>query len=1102
MATSKDHIKHLNQVLRAIRNVNQLITTEKDREQLIKKSCKLLVETRGYHNAWIVLLDKEQNYLTSAESGLGDTFEQLVDILKKEKFTKCSRLALQKNKFIVTKNPENECKDCPLAEHYTNRGAYTVPLSYEGEIYGILSTSIPKAFISDEEEQNLFHEISGDLSFALSHIDAEQKRQQAEKALKESEENLRITFNSIGDAVITTDVEGNITRMNPVAEKLTAWKAVEAIGKPLEAVFQNCNALNGKEAKNPAERVLDTGKVVGLANHTKLIAKNGIEYQISDSASPIKSDNETITGTVLVFRDITEQYKTQQKITESQQLLESTLNAIPDAICVLDNNYNVIRYNQAGYDLLGKKPEETYGKKCYELINRGKPCKVCAVKQSYHSKKIEQIERFESGLNIWVNLRAYPILDEEGNVVKMIEHFQDITYRKENEQKLEKWAQVFKHAEWGIVLGDAGGTTLEMMNPAFSRMHGYTVDELTGAPILSVFAAEERPRVKDEIAKAHRKGHHTFESKHIRKDGSIFPVIVDITTVKNTEGTVQYRIVNVQDITEQKHSEEIQSVLYSISQEAHYILNIEDLILLIKEEVSRLIDTTNFYIVLYDEESEKLTLPFFSDEKDHFIELPEKGTLTHYVINTGKSLLADKAEIDELKTRGEIEQHGSEPALWLGVPIHVKGIVTGAIVVQSYDNKQAYSKKDMHILEMVSGQIGVAIERKKSEEKLHSALAKAQESDRLKSAFLANMSHEIRTPLNGILGFTEIIQDPNLTEQERAQYNEIINKGGDRLMNTIDSLIDISKIEAGQAELKQSWVDINEMIEELRMFFGLDAEKKGLQLNATKALPDNKAITLTDKEKLYAVLSNLIKNAIKYTHEGKITFGYQYKQGILEFFVKDTGIGVCKERQQAIFNRFEQADISDTRAFEGSGLGLAISKGYLELLEGQIWLESEEGKGSTFFFSIPYITEIQKPNQLANPVKASKQNIEGALENITILITDDEEDTTIYFSKLLKKHCKKLLFAQTGTQAVDMHLQNPDINLILMDIKLPGIDGFQATREIRKYNQSVVIIAQTAYALEGDRKKALEAGCDDYITKPIKKEHLFKILLKHISNTN
>jgi len=270
----------------------------------------------------------------------------------------------------------------------------------------------------------------------------------------------------------------------------------------------------------------------------------------------------------------------------------------------------------------------------------------------------------------------------------------------------------------------------------------------------------------------------------------------------------------------------------------------------------------------------------------------------------------------------------------------------------------------------------------------------------------------------------------------------------------------------------------------------------------------NGAFVNTDREKLLAVLTNMVKNAIKFTDSGSIEFGYTVESMAsktnflahdplplhLQFYIKDTGIGIPADRQKAIFDRFVQADISDSRAFQGAGLGLSISKAYIEMLGGEIWVESEEGIGSTFYFSIPY-DEIKKQNSVRDAIPT--QLIEPKPKQLKILIAEDDFTSGLLINIALKGYCSQLFQVTNGKDAVETCRQNPDIDLVMMDIKMPGLDGYQATKEIRKFNKKVIIVAQTAYAMINEEQKAMEAGCTDYISKPLNISLLKGIVKKH-----
>lgn len=383
--------------------------------------------------------------------------------------------------------------------------------------------------------------------------------------------------------------------------------------------------------------------------------------------------------------------------------------------------------------------------------------------------------------------------------------------------------------------------------------------------------------------------------------------------------------------------------------------------------------------------------------------------------------------------------------------------------------------------------------KKNGELELIKAKEKAEESDRLKSAFLANMSHEIRTPMNGILGFSGLLKDPSLSTEEQQNYIQIIEESGNRLLGIINDIIDISKIESNQVLPIIIETNINEQLQFLFSFFKAETDKKKIQLISEISETKDPFFIETDREKVYAVLTNLIKNAIKFTETGRIEFGYKTKDFFIEFFVKDTGIGIPKEKQSAIFERFIQADSSDKRAFQGAGLGLAISKAYVEMLGGKIWLESEINKGTTFYFSIPLVRAMK-----ANNIEKNEKNSPlKPIKKWNILIAEDDTASSLLLDKDIAPFSHKITRVSNGKSAVEALKKDTTIDLVLMDLKMPEINGLEATRMIRTFNPSVLIIAQTAFGFEEDKIKALEAGCNDYISKPINKSELEKMILKH-----
>jgi PAS domain S-box-containing protein len=400
------------------------------------------------------------------------------------------------------------------------------------------------------------------------------------------------------------------------------------------------------------------------------------------------------------------------------------------------------------------------------------------------------------------------------------------------------------------------------------------------------------------------------------------------------------------------------------------------------------------------------------------------------------------------------------------------------------------------------GLIGISrdiTEIEETQKKLTLAKEKAEESDKLKTAFLANMSHEIRTPMNAIIGFSDLLTDDDLSRSEKMDYSVHIKKAGESLMNLISDIIDIAKIEAGQLQINNAACELDELLNDLVGTYSEVISKAGkdeLKIRLFKQVGVNGLVIMTDPFRLRQILSNLIGNAVKFTDRGHIEFGYHLQDAqTIEFIVRDTGMGIATAKQKDVFQRFSQVDNSNTRKYGGTGLGLAISKHIVEIMGGKIWLESEPGKGSTFWFTLPFVP-VNSP--AITETDLEKPIMDYDWSGKTILVAEDVPSNFMFIEAALRKTNVHLLWAQDGKQAVAMALQDSNINLVLMDIQLPEMNGYEATAEILKSRPGLPIISQTAYALSGEKEKSIKAGCADYIPKPIKSENLISIIGKHL----
>jgi CheY-like chemotaxis protein/nitrogen-specific signal transduction histidine kinase len=380
------------------------------------------------------------------------------------------------------------------------------------------------------------------------------------------------------------------------------------------------------------------------------------------------------------------------------------------------------------------------------------------------------------------------------------------------------------------------------------------------------------------------------------------------------------------------------------------------------------------------------------------------------------------------------------------------------------------------------------------ENELKDARDRAREADRLKTSFLANMSHEIRTPMNGILGFANLLRDPELDEEKRDLYLKHIDQSSKQLLNIIDDIIDISKIESGQLKITNRPVRINAILDEIYSSFfhrirGDAPGQKKVDFNLKKGNEDADFTLVTDDYRLRQIFNNLIGNAIKFTKEGHITFGYSVKgPRIVEFFVKDSGIGILQKKQRIIFDRFGQVSADNQDHSSGTGLGLPISKNLVKLMGGEMWLESEEKKGSTFFFTLPMVVEkaLEEPHVIIS-------NKTYRWKGKKILVAEDEELNWMFIREMLSKSGAEIQRARDGREVVRLadELQ-PDV--ILMDLKMPEMSGIEATRKIRRFNARVPIIAQTAFVMAEEKEDSIAAGCNYFVTKPLDRTEVMELI--------
>jgi len=614
-------------------------------------------------------------------------------------------------------------------------------------------------------------------------------------------------------------------------------------------------------------------------------------------------------------------------------------------------------------------------------------------------------------------------------------------------QKEEQYRILIEGMNEGLMLTDINNIIL-FVNQQACNITGYTADELIGVDSFDLLFSSVSDQEKQKKNKLRVQGVKDIcEIEIQRNDDSKVWIRFSASPVFNESKQVTGSIGVFENINDRKKAEE----------------DIRKLTLAVEQSPDSIIITDTEGVIEYANPTTVALTGFTAEElygkKTSIFSSGDKSEINYEELwETIKSGQIWNGEFLNQKKNGELYWESATIS-----PIcNQNGLITNFLAI----------KEDI-------------TDRKNLTRELILAKEKAEESDRLKSAFLANISHEIRTPMNGILGFSELLKNPQLLPEAKNRYIQIIEQSGNRMLSIITDIVDISKIESGQMNLESNKINVNHLLSELAVLFTPEAQAKELRLSFTTALPNEKSFIQTDRNKLTQVLTNLIKNSLKFTKEGSINFGYELVDDYLEFYVKDTGVGIPADQTEIIFEQFRQGSISLTRAYEGAGLGLSISKAFVEMLGGTIWVETKLGQGSVFYFRIPYNKQSQKPVHFEEGKESTPTS-----NVITILIAEDDVNSLMFLRTLLELDGLKILEAANGQEAVEAVKDHPEISLVLIDMKMPIMNGFEATRLIKQIRPKLPVIAQTAYAFAKDQDEALQAGCDDYISKPIKKQAL------------
>jgi PAS domain S-box-containing protein len=920
-------------------------------------------------------------------------------------------------------------------------------------------------------------------------------------SLHVSEEKLAVTLKSIGDAVIATDAEARVTLLNPLAEQLTGWTQAEAAGRPVEEIFHIINQETRQSALIPVKETLEKGTIQGLAKHTVLIARNGEEHVIADSCAPIREHSGTVIGAVLVFRDVTEQYATQRILRDNVALIQTILNTVGDGIITLRagdgivNTVNPAAERMFGYasgELVGQHIKLLISEIDIELLNGSFEINQESADRSSRTLEREVTGRRKDGSAFPMEIALNEMWFDGQRYFTGI--MRDITANKAAEEVLIKTGAlqnaIFNSANFSSIATDAKGV-IQIFNVGAECMLGYTAAEvmnkITPADISDPqevivrakalsgeLGTQITPGFEALVFKASRGIEDIYELTYIRKDGSRFPAVVSVTALRDDQDAIIGYLLIGTDNTARKQVEKDQKELSQRLRDHQFYTRS-----LFESNIDALMTTDPSGIITdVNKQMESLT----SCTRDELIGAPFKNYFTD---QDQAEMSIKQVLIDRKVTNYELTARARD----------------GRETVVSFNATTLYDRDRK--LQGVFAAARDVTERKRLDQvlqeknvELTNAKAAAEQANLAKSDFLSSMSHEIRTPMNAIIGMSHLALKTELTPRQ-TDYIKKIQRSGKHLLSIINDILDLSKIEAGKLVVENTDFELEKVLDNVADLISEKATAKGLELvlDIDKAVPPN---LIGDPLRLGQILINYGNNAVKFTEQGEINIVVRLKDQtdrdvLIYCAVRDTGIGLTQEQMGLLFQSFSQADASITRKFGGTGLGLAIAKQLAELMGGEVGVNSEPGKGSTFWFT----ARLGKGVGLQG-----KRALAEGLQGKRVLVVDDNENARMVMVDMLARMSFEVDQAESGKLAISAvdraEAQGRPYEVVFLDWAMPGMDGIETAKRIWELSLTRMphLIMVTAHGREDIIKGAEEEGIEEVLIKPVTVSVLFDSMVR------
>jgi PAS domain S-box-containing protein len=882
-----------------------------------------------------------------------------------------------------------------------------------------------------------------------------------------------------------------VLNLNKKATEVESVKQSETIGKPISET--------------------QLGKKKNLISLIYQIKKSGSARKVSASGSNDDSEGHYVgfnltSGNILITWEPGRQQKVEDDILRQNIIFERFADMLPEMIYEVDLKGRVLYANIQGLRFFGfSKQDLVKGVYISEIFPESYTQMIDNLKGLRSPEQVssnEYIATKKDKTTAPILTHSFALFHQD-KIIGYRGVVTDISKQKSYEDQIKREKVFLEHLidtiPEAIAIVDRNDK-ITIINREFTSLFGYSKEETVGSNIDDLIVPDELKSDAVTIESITAEGHKIIRET-VRKDKSGNKIQVSlIATNMLINNEVAASLGIYRDISQERKSQLIQEILYGISTAALNQIDIKDIYPTIVMELSKIWDTSNFFIAIYDKRTDTLTLPFFADEKDKFENLPARKTITKWVIGLKKSVLLKINDLKDLENSGDIDLVGAPCKVWMGVPLKADKEIIGVMALQDYHDENKFSEDDVNVLEFIANQIAIAIQRRIMIDNVIQASRKAEEAAQSKQQFMSTMSHEIRTPLNEVIGITNLLLQGNPRE-DQMDFIKTLRFSGNHLLTLVNDVLDYNKMESGKIEFEQARFNLNDFLKEIQRTYSFRSKSKSLEFDVVKEneLPDE---VIGDSIRLNQILSNLLSNALKFTQKGSIHVKLKElekdnKNTRIEFIVRDTGIGIPKDKHEVIFESFTQASPDTTRHYGGTGLGLAICKKLVELQGGHIDVESEPGIGSAFrfvlTFGIPEKSDVPKRGEVSETYTG--------LEGKKVLVAEDNKINFFVANKFLIGWGVIVTHAENGQIALDL-LEKEDFDLILMDLHMPVLDGIEATRVIRKSENpkisSIPVVALTAAIMSESHDKIEDLSINDYVLKPFKPRDLFEKIRKNI----